>query len=121
MGFGIELASARCEYDGDDLLIVLHITDAGKLFLNTEQEDWNRLAGRLSETYSKRVQRTLYLVADDGVPFQILADAIDVVQNTPAAVRSNSLNITVRLITPRTMNAQCPEPIVSGSSQHASR
>jgi hypothetical protein len=56
-GFRIELASARCEYDGDDRLIVLHITDAGKLFLNQEQTDWNTLAGRLSEIYSMRERR----------------------------------------------------------------
>ena len=37
-GFYVELASVRCEYDGDDRLIVLHITDAGKLLLNFEQE-----------------------------------------------------------------------------------
>jgi biopolymer transport protein ExbD len=80
-GFGIELASARCEYDGDDRLIVLHITDARKLFLNQEQADWNSLAGRLSEIYSMREHRTLYLLADSGVPFQTVADALDTVEN----------------------------------------
>jgi MotA/TolQ/ExbB proton channel family len=38
-GFYVELASARCEYDVVDRLIVLHITDTGKLFLNQEQQD----------------------------------------------------------------------------------
>lgn len=112
-GFGIELASIRCEYEGQPRLIVLHITDAGKLFLNTEQEDWNGLTGRLSEIYRVRVDRTLYLVADNAVAFQTVADAIDIVQNTPVA--------RVRLITPSAMNARCSEPIVTGPGQHAQR
>jgi len=105
-GFGIELASARCEYD--DRLIVLRITDAGKVFLNQEQENWNSLAGRLSEIYSMRVRRTLYLFADDGVPFQTVADAIDTAENARVTGRSGSLDITVRLITARAVKAHCP-------------
>jgi biopolymer transport protein ExbD len=120
-GFGIDLASARCEYDDDDRLIVLRITDAGKIFINTEQEDWNSLAGRLSEIYSMRVHRTLYLFADDAVSFQTVADAIDIANNAPVAGRSSSLDITVRLITPRAINAHCREPVVTGSSRHAMR
>ena len=127
-GLGIELASARCEHDGNDRLIVLHITDAGRLFLNQDQRDWNSLAVRLSEIYSVRVHRTLYLVADDGVPFQTVANALDTVENAPVTVGSQAaglemdkLDITVRLVTPRALNAGCPEPVMTGSSQHALR
>jgi hypothetical protein len=125
-GFGVELASSRCEYDGNDRLIVLHITDASKLFLNTKQQDWSGLAGRLSEIYSVRAHRTLCLVADDGVPFQTVADVIDIVESAPVTVAPQAagtgmdkLDITVRLITRRALNAGCPEPVVTGSSQHA--
>jgi biopolymer transport protein ExbD len=114
-GFYVELASARCEYDGNDRLIILHITDTGKLFLNLEQEDWNSLANRLSQIYSMREHRTLYLVADDGVPFQTVADALDTVENTTSTVgpqavgmRKGKLDIEVRLVTPRALNAPCP-------------
>jgi biopolymer transport protein ExbD len=113
-GFYVELASARCEYDGDDRLIVLHITDAGKLFLNQEQEDWNSLADRLSEIYSMRKDRTLYLLADPGVPFQTVAHALDAVENAPATIgsqavglRKDKLDIKVRLLTPKALNAGC--------------
>src|SRR4029077_5138037 len=106
-GFYVELASARCEYDGVDRLIVLHITDAGKLFLNQEQEDWNSLAHRLSEIYSMREYRTLYLLADSGVPFQTVANGLDAVENASATVgpqavgmRKDKLGIKVRLVTP---------------------
>jgi biopolymer transport protein ExbD len=123
-GFYVDLASVRCEYDGDDRLIVLHITDAGKLFINQMQEDWNSLPVRLSEIYGMRVHRTLYLLSDDGVPFRTVADALDFVENVPVtvdpqAVRmgTEKLNITVRLITPKAMNTRCLlEPVAIGSS-----
>jgi biopolymer transport protein ExbB/TolQ len=37
------LASAKCVYEGNDRLIVLRLTDAGELFINQTQEDWNSL------------------------------------------------------------------------------
>lgn len=108
-GFYVELASVRCEYDGADRLIVLHITDAGKLFLNLEQQtDWNTLANRLSQIYSMRQNRTLYLVADAGVPFQTVADALDTL---------DKLGIKVRLVTPKMFDAGCLlKPVATGSS-----
>jgi biopolymer transport protein ExbD len=100
-GFYVETASDRCEYDVADKLIVLHITDTGKVFLNQEQEDWNSLADRLSQIYSVREYRTLYLLADSGVPFQTMAHALDAVENAEASIK-------VRLITPKVFNAACP-------------
>jgi len=109
-GFYVELASARCEYDGDDTLIVLHITDTGKPILNLEQQNWNTLANRLSQIYSMRKHPTLYLLADSDVPFQTVADALDTVENVP-------LGIQVRLVTANAMNADClPKPVKAGSS-----
>jgi len=108
-GLAIDLASAPCDYYGADRLIVLHLTDAGKLLLNTQEEDWNSLAGRLSDVYSTRANRMLYLVADRRVPFQTVADAVDVVDNAVTST-SMSLDITVRLITP---GAHCPETVAS--------
>jgi biopolymer transport protein ExbD len=100
-GLYVELASVRCEYDVVDRLIVLHITDAGKLFLNQEQEDWNSLADHLSAIYGMRKYRTLYLLADSNVPFRTVAYALDTVGNAPA-------DIQVRLVTPKALNAGCP-------------
>ena len=109
-GFRIELAA--CESDGDDRLVLL-VTNAGKLFLNTKQENWNGFAGHLSEIYRTRGNNSLYLIADDGVPFQTVADAID-------AARKN-LDIRVRLIEPRTMNTHCPTDAAASSAHHGSR
>lgn len=110
-GFGVEIASPDCESDVLNRSIVLHITNAGEVFLNTDRQDWTTLASRLSEIYSTRVQRTLYLLADNGVPFQKVADAIEIVRNTPVTVGSRSSDITVRLTTPKAINSRCPEPV----------
>lgn len=127
-GLELKLAPSCCENCANDRITLLHITDAGKLLLNEEQEDWNGLAGRLSEIYRVREQRTLDLVADDGVPFQTVADALDIVENVPVTAGSQAtgmemekLDITVRLLTPRALNTRCPQPVMTGSSQHALR
>jgi biopolymer transport protein ExbD len=109
-GFYVELASARCEYDGNDTLVGLHITNADKLFLNFEPQDWNTLPNRLSQIYSMRQHPALYLLADSDVPFQTVADALDTVENVP-------LDIQVRLVTAKAMNADClPKPVKAASN-----
>lgn len=125
-GFVVGLAPARCAEDVSDRLLVLRITNGSTLFINSEQERWNTLASRLAEIYSGRVYRTLYLHAEEGVAFQTVADAIDIVQNTrssgPMPGRSENLGIRVKLITPAAVNAPCPQPVVVMSgSQHTPR
>jgi hypothetical protein len=122
-GFYVELSSTRCEFDGDDRLIVLHITDTGELFLNLEQEDWNNLENRLSQIYGMREHRTLYLVADSDVPFRTIAEALDTIENASATqtgpqvvgMSKDELDIRVQLLTPKAFN-DCPlKPVVTGS------
>lgn len=127
-GLHVGLIPDRCELEDDDRPIVLLITDAGEFFINQTQEDWNSLPEVVSKIYGSRVHRTLYVRADDGVPFQTVADAIDIVENANIephqAVRmgADKLDITVRLITPNVMNTSCVlEPVAIGSSQHSSR
>lgn len=127
-GFYVGPASAHCEYEGDEQLIVLHITDEGKLFLNQEQEYWTNLADRLSAIYSMREHRTLYLLADPGVPFRTVADALDIVEGASATpgsqadgMRNNNLGIKVQLVTPKALTADCFKPVVTGSGRHALR
>lgn len=97
-GFYVELASARCEHDVVDRLIVLHITGAGEVFLNLDRQDRNTLAGRLSEIYRMQKGRTLYLLADSDVSFQIVAHELDTAENA---------GIRVSLVTPKALNAEC--------------
>jgi biopolymer transport protein ExbD len=127
-GLHVGLVPDSCVDEGDDRLIVLHLSDAGELAMNQTQEDWNSLPEVLSKIYGSRVHRTLYVRADDGVPFQTVADAIDIVENASVqphqAVRmgQDKLDITVRLLTPKAMNTSCVlEPVAIGASQHAPR
>jgi biopolymer transport protein ExbD len=123
-GLHVGLVPDRCVYDGDDRLIVLRLSDAGDLFINQTQEDWNILPEVLSKIYGSRAHRTLYLHADDGVLFQTVADAIDIVENANVEphqaihIGADKLDIRVRLVTPQAMNTSCVlEPVAIGSSQ----
>jgi biopolymer transport protein ExbD len=107
-GLLVGLAPDRCASAVYERVIVLHITGAGKVLINTEEEDWSRLADRLSQIYSSRADRTLYLLADDEVRFQTVADAIDLANSTSFTGTSDHLGINVKLITPAAMNTHCP-------------
>jgi hypothetical protein len=50
------------------------------------------VATRSSEIYKSRVDRTLFLYVEDGVPFQAVAEALDI-------VKANRLNRSGRLVT----------------------
>jgi biopolymer transport protein ExbD len=105
----VGIAPDRCGSPVYERVIVLHITEAGKLLINFEDADWNTLAGRLSMIYSTRAEKTIYLHADDGVPFQTVADAIDIVKGATFTGTSDPLGINVQLITPAAMQAHCSE------------
>lgn len=103
-GYDVGIASVDC--DTPDRFIVLRISNRGEIFLNYEQEqDWRTLQSKLSEIYGMREHRLVYLVADEGVSYQTVADAIDAVTSIPE-------NITVQLVTPKTMKAGCAGPRV---------
>ena len=109
-GLEVGLAPTRCEFDGDDRVIVLSIKEDGRIFINQEQEDWNILEGRLSEIYRLRVHRTLYVYAEGEVPFQTVAAAIAIATNAGVTGTNISLHIAVRLVTPAVLKTECPDP-----------
>jgi hypothetical protein len=101
-GFAVDLAPVQC--DVGDRILLLHVTDTGKLFLNMEQEEWRNLPGRLADIYRLRTGRMIYLMADDGVPYQTVMDAMDVIES---AEMPEGERIRIRLITPM---GRCPVP-----------
>jgi|SRR5579872_3760971 biopolymer transport protein ExbD len=113
-GLSVTLPPDHCRPGLVEPPIVLRVTNNGKLFLNVEPEDWNQLAKRILEIYATRSDRVLYLQADNQVPFQTIADAIDLARSSPAG---GAIDITVRLITPRTQleNPLCHEPVWTGT------
>lgn len=81
--------------------IILRLANDGKIFLNQEQEDWNKLKPRLESIYRMRVHRRIYVAAEDDVRFQAVADAVDLAQ---------SAGVDVELVTPSVMRNHRAEP-----------
>lgn len=117
-GLPVRLVSDRCELEGDRP-IVLRIRDTGELFINQEKEDWKNVADRLSQIYRIREHHSLYVLAEDGVSFQTVADAVDIAENS-LVPESSSPDIAVWLITPRALQG-CLLPVVIRSEPHDSR
>jgi biopolymer transport protein ExbD len=107
-GLRVGLAPDLCTSPVYDRVLVLHVTEANRVLINMEEEDWDKLAYRLSQIYSPRAERTLYLLADDTVPFQRVADAIDIVNSVPFTGTSEPLDIKVKLFT-HAASTHCPE------------
>lgn len=104
-GFDVGIASVPCHTP--EGFIVLRLSNRGEIFLNSEeQHDWANLQRSLSEIYGVRTHRVLYVTAEKGVPFQTVADAIDVVRSTPE-------DITIQLVTPQD---GCDESMLMGGS-----
>ncbi|HYM78961.1 MAG TPA: MotA/TolQ/ExbB proton channel family protein [Candidatus Dormibacteraeota bacterium] len=100
-GLRVLLPSFACQHDVlSDRIIVLRVTKSGELFINAEPVSFTDLPRRLSDIYRTRARRDLYLLSDNDVSFQTVADAID----TATKIRApefNSLDINVLLITPQ--------------------
>ena len=115
VGLPVRLSQDHCEPGIIDLRLVLRVTEGGKLFLNYEQQDRKRIQERLADIYGMRRDRVLYLQAEDGVPFQQVAEAISLTRDV-FGTGPDSPKITVRLITPRAQaeNASCHAPVWIG-------
>lgn len=111
-GLTVLLPSFRCRPVVSDRIPVLRVMENRELFINREPVAWTDLPLRLSETYSPRAHRELYLLAEDGASFQTVADAIDAVRRTQDS-EFNSLHLKVLLITPKawTEREKCFAPI----------
>jgi hypothetical protein len=85
-GLPVRLPSFPCQPDVlSDRIIVLRVTKSGELFINAEPVRWTDLRSRLS--------------AEDGIPFQTVADAIDVARKSTGV--AGSADVLVFLITPQ--------------------
>jgi biopolymer transport protein ExbD len=118
-GLAVEIAPTQCGLGESDRFIALRVSNSGKVFLNFEEEPWDTLAHRLSEAYKYREYRTLYVLADDEVRYQTVADLINLVQNAPAS--TESAPIRVRLITPVAKNVPCFSAIPLCPAPNASK
>ena len=69
-GLTVLLPSFPCRPEVADRIIVLQVTERGELFINTQPLTWTDLPRRLSQIYSTRASRELYLRAENGASFQ---------------------------------------------------
>jgi biopolymer transport protein ExbD len=120
-GLRVQMAEDTCGcYPGWSRIVVLHLLSGGGISINSEPTMQTRLASRLQTIYSTRAERILYLSAEDDIPFQRVAEAIDLVQGVqeeslqgltvPKELQGpgRRMNIQIRLITPKAINKPCP-------------
>ena len=65
------------EQEGDAPVIVLEMTAGGGYFLNTSPVPRSQLVSRLTEVYSVRPDRVLFIKAEGAVPYGMVIDAMD--------------------------------------------
>ena len=120
-GLCVQLAADTCScYPDSSRVVVLHLLSGGGMSINSEPALQTRLASRLQMIYSTRAERILYLSAEDDIPFQRVAEAVDLVQSVreesvqaltvPRELQGSPrrMNIQIRLITPKAINKPCP-------------
>jgi len=83
VGFAIEAPSVDCDSKADKRMIALHIADGGALLVDSKRQQWATLDSRLSSVSHQGLNRSVCLSADENVPFQTVADAIDIIKNIP--------------------------------------
>jgi biopolymer transport protein ExbD len=66
-----------CRTD-DRRVIVVILHRSGRLNINSEESSWTELGPRLGEIQRTRWDKMVYVTADSDVPFQRLAEVIDI-------------------------------------------
>jgi len=86
-----------------------HVSKDGGMTVGPLAEQANEAIAMLSEMYSTRAERVLYMSADADVPFQNVADIIDAAQNFHYQdERATPMRVEVRLVTRGAIETTCP-------------
>ena len=64
--------------DDDQRSIVIHVLEGGKIKLNMEDSDRLKLGKRLGEVFETRAEQVVFISADPQLPFQDVAQIIDI-------------------------------------------
>jgi biopolymer transport protein ExbD len=118
---GVKEAPDTCISSSDPTRVVLlRVSNGGRISINSEPVDDQQLPQRLRQIYRTRAQRVLYFLADADTSSRRIADIVDAAQHIPADTTgewpvpkelqstNNVLNIQLRLVTSRAINARCP-------------
>jgi biopolymer transport protein ExbD len=82
LGFEVRVPSKGCGSKTGDGVIMLHVDNGGKLFVNDQHQDMKKLERRMSEVHGAHSYRTICLSADENVPFQAVADVVDMLKGS---------------------------------------
>lgn len=117
-GYMVSVAPDTCLCATHDYRIIhVHLSKDGGMTINTEAVQANELRTLLSKIYAVRAERVIYLSSDLDVPFQRLAEVIDLLQNLqystsvlepPALKDVRAMRVEVRLITTGSVHIRCP-------------
>ena len=120
-GYMVRVAPDTCLCATDDYRIIhVHLSKDGGVTINTEAVQANELRTLLSKIYAVRAERVIYLSSDLDVPFQRLAEVIDLLQNLqystsvlepPALKDVRPMRVEVRLITTGSVDTRCPNRV----------
>jgi biopolymer transport protein ExbD len=122
-GYMVRVAPDTCLCATHDYRIIqVHLSKDGGVTINTEVVQANELRTLLSKIYAVRAERVIYLSSDLDVPFQRLAEVIDLLQNLqystsvlepPALKDVRPMRVEVRLITTGSVDTRCPTGCVN--------
>ena len=62
-------------------LVVVQVLQDGKVKINQEDATWESLEGRLTEIFKTRAERVAFIKGDEGVLFEQVAKAIDIMHS----------------------------------------
>jgi len=62
-------------------MVVVQVLDGGLLKINQETSSWDTLEARLTDIFKTRAQRVAFIKGDEGVPFESVARAIDIMHS----------------------------------------
>jgi biopolymer transport protein TolR len=64
----------------DDAAVVVQVMADGKVLINRDQTEWDKLGPRLEQIYKQRAEKVGFVRGDDGVDFSQVAPAIDIMR-----------------------------------------
>jgi biopolymer transport protein ExbD len=65
----------------NDKLVVVQVAQDGTLKINSEPATWDTLEARLTEIFKTRAERVAFIKGDEGVEFERVARAIDIMHS----------------------------------------
>ena len=73
-------APPQATSDPEPQTIVVQVLPGGKLLINRDPSDWDRLGAQLAKIYAARADKTAFVKGDKEVDFEQVARAIDVMR-----------------------------------------